>query len=628
MITVLLATLLTAGAAETELEVYPLVAPLTLPSEGAVRFAVPIGLRTPADPSDGTDLLLVDADGRSVPVAWVRGERPPAVVRPSQEGFLTRPHRDGGVRVEVRERPLDGLRVKLGPGPILAEVVIETPGGERVSGPHQVWRHGAYASTDIPFPAELGEWTVRATEDGAESWLDIVGLRYDRPHAPELRVPVAVDPPRLLEDGGSTWDLVLTHAVPVRGVALQVQESIFARPARLSAAPEDPWPRSAQWVDHFAGEEISRIRYGGTALEQTEVPLSGAPSDMLQLWVAGEGQAPLTVIGAELLVEGVHGLVLDAGPGPHLLYGGAAPSTSSVWDLKVARRELARSARVAIEAGAVDVNPLWTSPEERAGLSGAGPVVVLRGWGWTRPVEGAPGLVRVALPADVLAEAREDLADLRLVDAEGRQVPYVLRRRGGDQRWTELAFSREEADGRSLLEVVLPEAGVPVGSVTLTTDASVFSRQVSVGRPGAGGLEAVRAVVWEGADRPGSLTLDVDRRFGDRLRIAIDNGDDPPLPITGVEVRWPSWELLAVLPDGPVALVYGAPRAKRPSYDLDLLRPELSARVRQAATLGPPEAYAGPPMSSLDRGAVMAGLVFAGLGLGGLSLSLLRAAPE
>src|SRR5262245_49608175 len=36
------------------------------------------------------------------------------------------------------------------------------------------------------------------------------------------------------------------------------------------------------------------------------------------------------------------------------------------------------------------------------------------------------GLVRLALPADVLSECRSDLSDLRVFDRSEREVPYVV----------------------------------------------------------------------------------------------------------------------------------------------------------------------------------------------------------
>ena len=51
------------------------------------------------------------------------------------------------------------------------------------------------------------------------------------------------------------------------------------------------------------------------------------------------------------------------------------------------------------------------------------------------PGAGAPGLYDVVVPLPVMDQAREDLADLRLYDANGREIPYALRiRRDVDEK--------------------------------------------------------------------------------------------------------------------------------------------------------------------------------------------------
>ena len=48
---------------------------------------------------------------------------------------------------------------------------------------------------------------------------------------------------------------------------------------------------------------------------------------------------------------------------------------------------------------------------------------------------GAPGTYDLMVPLHVMDKAREDLADLRLYDARGREIPYALRiRRAVDEK--------------------------------------------------------------------------------------------------------------------------------------------------------------------------------------------------
>ena len=70
-----------------------------------------------------------------------------------------------------------------------------------------------------------------------------------------------------------------------------------------------------------------------------------------------------------------------------------------------------------------------------------------RNWQYSRPIALAPqaesGLVRVALPLAVHGQSQARLADLRVMDEEGREVPYVLHARLGRKtsEWRDVGFS-------------------------------------------------------------------------------------------------------------------------------------------------------------------------------------------
>src|SRR5690606_4333829 len=115
---------------------------------------------------------------------------------------------------------------------------------------------------------------------------------------------------------------------------------------------------------------------------------------------------------------------------------------------------------------------------------------------------------------------------------------------------------------------------------------------------------------------------------GDRLVVTIENGDDPPLPVEAVELRWPAWELVARLPDEPVALWYGDPRRAAPSYDLALLDGSLRHRAAAPAALGEAEATRAAPLGAIDRALVAGGVGVLVLGLAGRLLALIHATPE
>jgi hypothetical protein len=176
-----------------------------------------------------------------------------------------------------------------------------------------------------------------------------------------------------------------------------------------------------------------------------------------------------------------------------------------------------------------------------------------------------------------------------------------------------------------VLEIPVADPAVPLSSVTLWTDAPVFSRRVSVARVRGGELEYLRATRWQGDGGPTALTFDLGQRIGDTLVVTLHDGDNPPLPLTDVTLRAPSWELVAALPeDVEVRLLTGDPRRSAPTYDLALVTAELRQRPLADATLGERAPIRVPPLSWLDRLFVAGGLGVLAVGLLGLLAEVLR----
>lgn len=619
-----------ASAATVDVSHFPVSAPVELPASGPVRIAVPPALRSLDDPGDGSDLLLVDAEGRPVPVAALHGgpafDEVPVAVRPADD---PRGGTGAAWAVDVGLRPVDALRVELPSTPLAATVTVYDARGEAVSEPTRIWRLRGGVHDLVHLRPSDGRLTlvVEPHGNGRVVAPSVKALRQRSPGvAPDrLRLPVAN---RVVQENG--WirhDLVLPQPLPVRAVHLDPVEAVFQREAAVVPTPTHALP-DVLGPDVYPHETtpVERVRLGHVDVEQVRVPVSER-SDALSLLVEARGLPPLTLGEVEVELAGLQLVVEDPGPGPHTLYGGAPAGTAPVWDLAAASPELARLPTEVIAPGEVRPHPGWIPPEVRAELAGPGTTVPLEGFRFRRPVRGE-GLVRVPLPHDVLARTRADLGDLRLLTEDGRQVPYLLRRRGGEQALRDLPVERVERGGESVLTITLPHPDVPVSSVHLRTPATLFERRVTVSRVGGASLVPLRSVPWHATDRPGTLGVALEQRVGDRLVITIENGDDPPLPVDAVEVRWPAWEIVARLPDEPVALWYGDPRRTAPSYDLALLDGSLRHRAADLALLGDAEATSAAPLTTVDRALVAGGLGILVLGLGGLLVALVRATPE
>jgi len=622
-------TLGISSAAAADIARFPLRAEVAACEDcaGVRRLSVPLDLRSPGDPSEGTDLLLMGPEA-PVPVAWIRGEGEVRTVHLSTA--LTE---DPAVlRIRESDRPIDGLRVRLADDDSAATVQVAVRDGRTwrsVGAPTLVWRHALGDQRDVALPAVHGELRVTLQHHHREPSRApyVEGLIRPRPAAEPLTETLPVTDWRLEESGWARYTVDLPARRPAGEITLHVEEPIFEREVAIhSRAVED-------WEEPDADHRVRRLRIGSARAERIRMPTGPLLGEQLIVYVEAAGQAPLTIPEVTLHFEGVDALVADPGDGPLMLYGGAPAGTSPVWDLQIATAELARLSAGTLDVGSVEDNPAHIPEEIRTGLALPSTVITVADFGWRRSLPAAGAAVRVPLDEHALAHARPDLGDVRLVDGEGRQIPHVIRRRAVDNPWsdaTEMSdHTRVEEGSTSLITVPIPTPDVPVARITLSTDALRFSRDITVLRARGDHLEPLRRVEWVGTDRPGHLTLDVGRRVGEALLVRIDNGDNPPLPITDLSLAWPAWEAVAWLPDtADSALIYGDPQATRPDYDLAAMAGDLARRAPEVVTPGAPEAITPPPRSPLDRALLLGGIAVLVLGLAGLTARLVRGIPE
>lgn len=619
-------------------EALPRQASVDLPEQGIVTVPVPAALRAPDDPGDGTDLLLLDADGRAVPFAVLRDPPAPELVPARRGTAATRGPlvrwpdlEDGTTVLSVQERPLDALEVRLPHDTWWVQVTLEeqVDGAWQPLGRHRVWRLGRTEQAQVPLPPRLGTYrvTLEAHDRTPVRDIGLVGVRHEVPPLPETTWTLPVTG-QVQENGWVRYDLPFPWPQPVDAVAPVVADDLFERQAAVVAVP----PQAASpdtlpfELTAYGGERIQRIRLGGADLDDRRVPVPRGTEDPLALLVAAEGEAPLAIDAVEVHLRPQVLVVRDPGPGPHTLLGGAVDPDGSPARLAFAAPELRRAATSRVVPGPVEAHPGFVPEAVRYALETLGRALDPTGLAWRRSLEGQ-GPTRVALDRHVLTEARADLGDLRLVDGDGRQVPYLLRRRPTDDAARDLPVRRREDGARTVLTVELPEAGLHVQQLVLRTDARRFDRRVTVARPRPGRPpQVLRSLDWDSTHRPAALGIDLHQRTGDRLEVWIDNGDDPALPLDGVDVTWAGWELITWLPEGGAELRYGDPERAAPDYDFAQI--DALARLQAPPTaLGAPQAAAPPPPAMTERLAVWGGMAFLAVGLLVMLVQLVRHEP-
>ena len=153
----------------------------------------------------------------------------------------------------------------------------------------------------------------------------------------------------------------------------------------------------------------------------------------------------------------------------------------------------------------------------------------------------APGLVRIDLPPSTLNAARHGLEDLRLIDATGAEVPFVIEEPAPQRGIRQRAKSFRVSLAAKSTTIVI-ETGVqkPVGGVTLESPARNFVKAVRVeGSHDAQEWQELAAGRQVFRLPDGAAKLDVEFTPGtwEFLRLTIDDQRAGPVPFTGAEVH-------------------------------------------------------------------------------------------
>ena len=246
------------------------------------------------------------------------------------------------------------------------------------------------------------------------------------------------------------------------------------------------------------------------------------------------------------------------------------------------------------------------------------------------PARGPGGRYRIVID-DVTQEQQQRLAELTRTLAGGeerevRETTLVDRRpfridsiefsyteeveqaasvRAADQ--TIVGFRAVREPGGRATRITVDTRREPVTAITLATDARNFSRLATVEQPvpydrdgqrrrGRPLATATITRIDVAGIRREELTIPIPESRLPTYDVVIDDGDSPPITVTGVSAHGPAREVVFLAePVGGYRLAYGGGLAA-PRYDTAAIRAALAARaVAMPATLGPEAAIAMPP---------------------------------
>ena len=397
---------------------------------------------------------------------------------------------------------------------------------------------------------------------------------------------------------------------------------------------------------------------GFTMAEDLEVRLSPARGDRLTV-VIDNGDSPAleelrfrAIVRRPALVFALESSGSDQASGT--LYFGGGRAHRPRYDVErtvqtAASAEGNRASYAAARLGPVEANPAFDAAPVLGFAMRPGAEIDSSEFTHRRRLEAEPspeGLNRVRLGLDDLAQARRDLADLRIVDGSSQQWAYLVEC-DADHEFHPLGIGpRESVDGVSRYPFSLPTVPAILDRLVLKSPVPYLDRPYRL-VAGWGEQEFTLAqgrltktnrsttmppaTTQATTGGPNDISIDLPAKRLDSLELVIDDGDDAPLALTAVSGRFPVTDIYFAAPAGTYYLLVGHPEAVAPSYELARVR-DLVLAVPSAAITTEPLAdnEAFSPSSRLTSASgVQQTLLWIALGLAvvfltGLTLRLAR----
>ena len=440
------------------------------------------------------------------------------------------------------------------------------------------------------------------------------------PEPAPLRVPLQLQ--RRGSEPGRTRYRIALPAVSLPLVALEIEagDPNILRSVRVS----EPRLSGDRLVPFQLGQSmLRRASRGDATAADLRVPIQVPNGTQIDLVIDDGSNPPLELTGVTAMMRPQPWIYFDSPDGQPLVARLGDPALKAPrYDLEAVRPNLPAIAAVAASWGTAPVLRTTPSAPDVSSASLAAPLVgaaldVSR-FRYARTVPaGPPGLTALSLDAAVLAHSR--LSDLRLGNADGRQLAYLLEARDEPLAITLDPLSSAPPPAwmstyvrgpghRTTYVLRLPHETTTESRLVLSTGARIFTRQLHVfveqgpRRPGdMAGARLLASSAWTHADPHDpapQLTITLPAFAKRELVLMVDEGDNAPLKIDSARLLLPGYALRFFRADeSPLTLYYGDDALGAPRYDLALLKPYLlgvPATDLVAAPEQPPTPIAPP----------------------------------
>ncbi|HJU43584.1 MAG TPA: DUF3999 family protein [Vicinamibacterales bacterium] len=452
---------------------------------------------------------------------------------------------------------------------------------------------------------------------------------------PVLREPITISE-RPSEPGRSRFRLSLPAArLPIVALELTVGGGHLSRDARVlesSLVGEQAQPRV------IGSARLVRVVRDGINADALRIPIRQPREPQLDLVVDDGDNPPLALEGVTAVFAELPWIYFESPAGTITARYGDPRLTAPRYDLEAVRADVPANPQ---QASWRTAPPVTLTPEtEGLPMPERGSRLEIDGFEYMRDIPAGPAaLITVPLDAAVMAHSgisKRRLRDVRVVDGDHMQVPYLIEKRDEPLIVATVLERRDlpsevpKPQGRvTTYAVRLPYPQLPEARLVLSTQSRVFRRPLSMAsvvpaaerRPPR--LVTHASVTWVHAnpDTPApALTLPLPEFVDGDLYVLLEEGDNQPLPIDKANILLPSYAIRMNRPaNAPLRMLYGKDGVPTPSYDLQLLAPQVMGRVAEEVTPGAEQRFAATPRLS-DIGAVSPIIFWLVLGLAVLVL--------
>jgi Protein of unknown function (DUF3999) len=588
---------------------------LNVTAPGLTKLILPAATFDAAQPQL-SDLRLIDAAGQELPYLLDRDARadgPEAISPLNPKAFRSVPTGDTTQLIIETGTPsfLDAVELETSVPFFLkaAHVEISADGVEwqSLGAALPVFRQFGAAQLRLSLGHRTAAFVRVTLDDFRSRQVAFTGAKLfpasTRPAPPAL-APLGARITRREEFAGETVLTVTLDGrhVSLASLALDAKDPLFMRRVAVSVREA----RDATSVEKIIGTgTLYRITLDGAPTRtQLDVPLYFTPltRDLL-VHIDNGDSPPLVLEGVQAQQHPVTLLFLTPAAGAYTLLSGNPQVAAPRYDLAGFAGEMRKASATAVACGELEAMPDYRARDSLASpplpdVPLTGSPLDIQDWKFARPIKlTRAGVQELELDPEALAGARADFADLRLL-RDGNQIPYVLEQPALARSLllTPVSVPDAKRPSVSVWQLPLPQANLPLRRIVLTSATPLFQRQIRLyekltDQNGAAYENTLANGSWNRTPEPGvpeTKPFDLSGRIHTPvLWIETDNGDNPPIALSGSQAVYPVVRLVFKTAETEgFTLAYGNPASAAPRYDLSLVAAKLVASSREVAQFG------------------------------------------